>query len=185
MKVTTFLFIIVFSSLISAQPIGAGVKLGTTLSDAISSLPSFPIQNSNHLIVGPYVEVRLPFRLAVEADALYEHGLYENVTNGTGSGSTWQFPVLLKYRFLGGPIRPYVEGGPVFSHISDIGEIPSLNHQSNFGVSLGGGIELKLFKLRVSPEVRYNGFALTNIQNPSSLFHSNKNMAIFLLGIGF
>jgi len=184
----TFLTIIVFSIAIfsglgEAQPIGAGVKLGTTLTDALSSLPSFPLPNGQHFIVGPYVEVRLPLHLAVEGDALYEHNLYEGVS--TSSGSTWQFPILLKYRFLGGPIRPYVEGGPTFSHISDIAEIPSLNHRSNFGITLGGGIELKVFKVRVAPEVRYNGFTLTNIESPAGLFHSNKSLATFTLGVGF
>ncbi|MBV8846904.1 MAG: hypothetical protein JO307_29185 [Bryobacterales bacterium] len=195
MKATTFVFIIVFSSFAAAQPIGAGIKLGTTLTDAISSLPSFPIQNTNHFIVGPYVEVRLPLGLAVEGDALYQRGLYGNVTNGSGSGSTWQFPIVLKYKFLEGPIRPYVEGGPTFSHTADIygelpfvaaiGETPFLNHRSNFGITLGGGIEVRILKLRVSPEVRYNGFTVTNIQDPSGLFHSNRNMATFTMGFGF
>jgi hypothetical protein len=179
----TFLSIIVFSCIVTAQPFGAGIKLGTTLSDAISAAPSFPIQNSNHFIVGPYVELRLPLGLSVEGDALYLHGLYEDVSSA--SGSTWQFPILLKFKFLGGPVRPYVEGGPQFSHISDIAEIPELNHHSNFGIVLGGGIEVKVFKLRVSPEVRYNGFALTNIESPTGLFHSNKNLATFTLGVGF
>ena len=179
----TFYAFIVFAGLAAAQPFGAGVKLGTTLTDALFSLPSFPLPNGAHFIVGPYVEVRLPLHLAVEDDALYEHGLYEGVS--AGSGSTWQFPILLKYRFLGGPIRPYVEGGPTFSHISDIAEIPSLNHRSNFGITLGGGVEVKDFKLRVAPEVRYNGFTLTNIENPAGLFHSNKSLATFTLGIGF
>jgi len=184
----TFLNLFVFSSVVfpglaAAQPFGAGVKLGTTLSDAISSIPSFPLPTGQHFIVGPYVEVRLPFGLAVEGDALYQHNLYEGVS--TGSGSTWQFPILLKYRFLKGPIRPYVEGGPAFSHITDIAEIPSLNHRSNFGIVLGGGIEVKVWKLRVAPEGRYNGFALTNIESPAGLFQSNRNLATFTLGVGF
>jgi hypothetical protein len=180
---TTFLGIIVFSSLLSAQPFGAGIKLGTTLSDAISAAPSFPISSTNHFIVGPYVEVRLPLKLAVEGDALYLHNLYEGVSSG--SGSTWQFPVLLKYKFLGGPIRPYVEGGPQFSHITDIAEIPALNHRSNFGVVLGAGIEVKFLHVRVAPEVRWNGFATKNLDSPSGLFESNKNLATFTLGVGF
>jgi hypothetical protein len=179
----TFLCLLVFAGAAAAQPFGAGVKLGTTLTDAISSLPSFPIPNSNHFIVGPYVEVRLPFGLSVEADALYMQDLYDSLNSG--SGSTWQFPVLLKYKFLKGPIRPYVEGGPAFSHIADIAEIPSLNHRSNFGIVLGGGVEVKLFKLRVSPEVRYNGYALTNFEEPSGLFQSNRNLATFTVGVGF
>src|SRR5215472_828452 len=72
----TFLCLLVFTGFATAQPIGAGVKLGTTLTDAVSSLPGFPFPNGNHFIVGPYVEVRLPLGLAVEGDALYIQDLY-------------------------------------------------------------------------------------------------------------
>jgi hypothetical protein len=174
--------LLLFSGLAAAQPFGAGLKVGTTLTDAINSIPSFSVPNDRHFIAGPYVEVRLPFHLAVEADALYESSLFSSVLSG---GSTWQFPVLAKYRLLGGPIRPYIEGGPSFSRITDIAEIPALNHRSNYGIVLGAGIELKLLFLRVAPEVRYNGWALKNIESPTGQFESNRNQALFLVGIGF
>jgi hypothetical protein len=176
----TFLGLLFFTGLAAAQPFGLGLKLGTTLSDATSSLPSLHIANSAHFIVGPYVELRLPFSLAVEADALYERGLYNDVTS---DGSTWQFPVVLKYRFLKGPIRPYLEAGPTFSRIADIAEIPELNHRNNFGLAFGGGVELKLLVVRVTPEVRYYVMALHDIQ--SVTVESNRGLATFTIGVGF
>jgi len=172
--------VLFFSSFAAAQPFGVGVKLGSTLTDALSSLPSAPIANSAHFIVGPYLEFRLPFGFAVEADALYERGLYNAVVT---DGSTWQFPVVAKYRFGERAIRPYLEGGPSFSRIADIAELPFVNHRNNFGVVLGGGVELKLLVVRVSPELRYYVSATQNIS--SALFESNRNQATFMVGFGF
>jgi hypothetical protein len=166
-----------------AQPFGAGLKIGATLTNAISSIGSETIPNSANLIIGPYVEVRLPFGFSVEGDALYFPGLYSSGTGG--GGSVWQFPILAKYKFLKGPVRPYVEGGPDFSHVSDVKELPDLLHNSNYGITLGAGVEIKLLALRIAPEIRYNGFLFTNIQSFEGLFKSNRNQAVFLLGIGF
>jgi hypothetical protein len=179
----TFLTLLVFSAAASAQPFGAGVKLGTTLTDALSSARAgFTLPSDHHFLAGPYVEVRLPLGFSVEADALYESSIFSSVYNG---GSTWQFPVLAKYKLLKGPIRPYVEGGPSFSRITDLAEIPALNHRSNFGIVLGAGLEIKLLVLRISPEIRYNGWTLQNIQDPAGFFHSNRNQAMFQVGFGF
>jgi Outer membrane protein beta-barrel domain len=178
----TFWTLLVLCSAASAQPVGAGLKLGTTLTDALSVAPGFHLANDHHLIVGPYLEVRLPWGFSVEADVLYQTALLNGVYSG---GATWQFPVMAKYKFLKGPVRPYVEGGPSFSHIADLAEIPALNHRSNYGITLGAGIEVKVLVLRLAPEVRYNGWTLKNIQDPLGQFESNRNQAMFLIGIGF
>lgn len=166
----------------AAQPFGAGLKLGATLTNSVSSVESATIPNSSALIVGPYVELRLPLGFAIEGDALYYPGLFPDAAGG---GSMWQFPILAKLRFLKGPVRPYIEGGPAYSHITDVKTLPDLLHSSDFGITLGAGVELKLLALRISPEIRYNGFLFTNIQSPLGLFQSNRNQAVFLVGIGF
>ena len=177
----TFLFLPVFATILSGQPFGAGVKLGTTLTDALSF--HVPGSGSNHnLLVGPYMELRLPAGFAIEADALYESSVFPSVTTG---GSSWQFPVMAKYKFAKGIVRPYVEGGVAFSHITDLADIPDLNHRSNFGIVLGGGLEIHALFLRITPEVRYNGWAVKNIQSPAGLYESNRNQAAFLVGFGF
>ena len=166
----------------AAQPFGAGIKLGATLTDAVSSIQTANVPNTASLIVGPYVELRLPFGFSVEGDALYYPSPY---TSAAGGGTIWQFPILAKFKFLKGPIRPYVEGGPAYSHLSDVKTLPDLLHSSNYGITLGGGIEFKILALRISPEIRYNGWALENVSSPAGLFHANHSQGIFLVGIGF
>jgi opacity protein-like surface antigen len=166
-----------------AQPFGVGVKLGATLTNAVTSFESASIPNSANLIVGPYAELRLPLGFSIEGDALYFPGLYSNAAGG--GGSVWQFPILAKFKFLNGPVRPYVEGGPAFSHVSEVKELPDLLHNANYGITLGAGVEVKVLALRISPEIRYNGFLFTNVESPLGLFKSNRNQAVLMVGLGF
>src|SRR5215472_2716739 len=135
----TFLLVVVSAVIAAAQPIGAGLKVGGTLTDTINY--ALLHESSKSAIVGAYVEVRLPAKFAIEGDFLYQTD-FGLVPPFTSSGSQWVFPILAKYRFTNGIVRPYVEGGLAFSHLSDVANIPSLNHESNFGIVLGGGIEL-------------------------------------------
>jgi opacity protein-like surface antigen len=136
-------------------------------------------------IVGPKVELQLPYRLSVEVDALYRpvSSAAEQV-DGNGmrrSGAyryvTWEFPVLAKYKF---PIRgldPFAELGPAF-------RLPqSLTELSLFGVTAGAGVEFGLLsRLKIAPTIRYthwspDGFAV------SSGVH--RNQCEFLTGFSF
>jgi hypothetical protein len=175
----TFLLLPVFAVFAAAQPVGAGLKLGLTLTDAISF--QAPITQSPNFVVGPYVEVRLPKGFAIEGDALYLSGIYSGVATG---GSSWEFPVMAKYKFRSGIFRPYVEGGVAVSHLTDLKNVVEVNHKSNFGVVLGAGLEVHVLFLRIMPEVRYDGFLLRNVESPG-VFQSNKNQALFLVGFGF
>jgi hypothetical protein len=168
--------------LASAQPIGLGLKIGGTLSDAVSAIGHGDIPASHAFVIGPSLELRLPFGFGVELDALYEHSLYNSVLNG---GNTWQFPLLAKYKLLKGPVRPFIDGGVSFSHITDLQEIPDLNHRNNFGIVLGAGLDLKLLVVHITPEIRYNGWTLKNIQSVPGFFESNQNQATLLVGFGF
>jgi len=183
----------------AAQPVGAGVKLGTTFTDALSIsglLPEFSslLYNQTPFIVGPYFELRLPFQLAFEADALYNSAPIGGNSGDVG-GSAWQFPLLAKYKLLKGPVRPYLEGGASFSRISSYSDSSLLAHKSNYGGVLGAGVEIKLLALRISPEIRYNYWALTNIETQATppppafvfvqSFHSEHNQVSFLVGFGF
>jgi hypothetical protein len=171
-----------FPSPAAAQFFGAGVKLGSTLTNSVSSVESEAIPNTATIIWGPYVELRLPLGFSIEGDALNYPSIY---SNAAGGGTLWQFPILAKLKFLKGPVRPYVEGGPSYSHLSDVKTLPDLLHSSDYGITLGAGVEFKLSALRISPEIRYNGVALTNLKSPLGLFESNRNQAVFLIGLGF
>ena len=179
-KLLGSLFLI--STVAAAQPLGVGVKIGATLNDAISAIGNASVPSNHSFIIGPSLDLRLPFGFGVELDALYESGLYSSTLNG---GNTWQFPIMAKERLLKGPVRPYIEGGVSFSHITDLKEIPDLNHRNNFGIVLGAGVDIKLLILHITPEIRYNGWALKNIQSVPGFFESNQNQATLLVGFGF
>jgi len=169
----------------SAQPFGAGIKLGVPATDAFKVLPVPTLAvftgDSPRYTVGPYVELRLPARMAVEVDALYRTYNFSSAGVGT-SASSWEFPVLVKHRFPVPVVKPFFDAGVSFLRLSDI-NLASLNHRSNYGVVVGGGVEFNLFLIKVSPEIRYTGWAFRNFDG--SLVQSNRNQLAVLFGFGF
>jgi opacity protein-like surface antigen len=173
-----------------AQPVGFGLKAGAPLTDVLSVNPSGALQyvtSTNRFTIGPFVEFRLPGNLAIEVDALYKSFDYQRVipSNTGQSASSWEFPVLGKYRLLGGPIRPYIEGGVAFSRITNIPDVLELARRNNYGVVFGAGVELKVGPLRIAPELRYNGWTRRNFDAPLGTLQSNRNQASVLVGISF
>lgn len=191
----TFLYSFVLIGLSQAQPVGAGLKIGVPFDQMFQNQPNpnqnvgVPSASSNSYTIGGYVEVRLPLNLSIEGDALYRGFKFSAVVPSvqvlssiSATGGQWDFPVVAKYKFLRGPVRPYVEGGLDFSHVSDIPAFVSANHNSNFGIALGAGVEIHALVLRISPEVRYEGDALKNF---TGFVNSNRNQVSFQVGIGF
>lgn len=173
----------------SAQPFGAGLKVGVPATDAFKVFP-FPTPGvftgeSPRYTFGPYIELRLPARMAVEVDALYrsyDFRIADRIGLTSQSGSSWEFPVLIKHRFVAGPVRPYFDAGLSFSRLSDI-RLSSLNHRSNYGIVVGGGVEFNLFLVKVSPEIRYTGWAFRNFDGDQ--VQSKRNQLAVLFGFGF
>ena len=183
MIVKVFLSFLLMAACASAQPFGGGLKFGLPLNGMMpSSIQNAPIR----YIVGPYVELRLPARMAVEVEALYRS--YDFLGSDAlsayvgASASSWEFPVLIKHRFAAGPVRPYFDAGVSFSHLSDI-RLQTLNHRSNYGIVIGGGLQFNLFLIKVSPEVRYTGWVLRNLDAAS--VQSKRNQVSILFGFGF
>jgi len=169
-----------------AQPFSAGLKVGASFTDAISIPGGGPIDtsiNNGHFIIGPYGEVRLPGGFSVEIDALYRSFSSSYRGEPQVTGGNWEFPVLAKYKLLkSGPVKPYVEGGLVFSHLT--GSDLNVAHATNDGITLGAGIEIHALFLRISPEIRYDGFFFHDFTS-NSFVQSNRNQAMVLVGIGF
>ena len=74
----TFSLLFVFlgiSGILAAQPVIGGLKIGAPLTDAfnIANSPSLQLitANANDYTLGPFVEVKLPFKFSIEGDALY------------------------------------------------------------------------------------------------------------------
>ena len=188
MRKTFFLFLVGIAPLLAESPVGFGLKAGVPLNDALSADASSPIsyvESTHRYIIGPFVEVRLPARFSVEVDALYRSYDYRRIGIGTGvSPGAWEFPVLARKAFFGGPIQPYVEGGVALSHLS-VSDVLELNHRNNYGIVLGAGVSLHLGLFRIAPELRYNGWAFKNFDSPLGSLQSNRNQAAFLVGISF
>jgi hypothetical protein len=171
----------------------AGVAAGTGLTDAlhISTFSGTAITNTGQgqltqvtypvksFMIGPTVELALPKRFSVEVDAIYRPLRTETVTtfNGMksdpfpGSNATWEIPVMAKYRFAMGLIRPFVEAGPSF-------RLPA-NNLSNYGFTAGAGIEMHLRMLKIAPSLRYTRWAP---DNPNGTI---PNQALILVGFAF
>jgi len=179
-------FLILLAGPIAAQPFSAGVKFGAPLTDALSVQSPNPfnyVANTGRFVIGPYAEVRLPAGFAVEVDALYRSFSF-NSSQSSASVSQWEFPVLVKRRFLRGPVRPYLDGGVVLSHLS-VGDVTELNHRSNYGIALGAGVDIHALVLHITPELRYEGFVFQDLSSPGGVLHSNRNQLLAIVGVSF
>jgi hypothetical protein len=199
--------VLVANSAAFAQHISVGVVAGVPFTGGLSDFTTpnsvlnqvtHTYSNSHQYIVGPMLEVRLPFSLAIEVDALYRPvNATNNVILGTGAtqitlqssinAATWEFPVLGKYRFAFPVVKPYVEAGPSFRKTAN-----TLSYFSGKGFTLGGGVEVKVLKLRIAPEIRYTHWGSDAVAvGPSPgagtapFPPSNQNQAKFLVGFSF
>jgi hypothetical protein len=170
-----------------------GVTGGLGLTDglqnrAIDGYHFYP--DSKDYVVGPMVALGLPFHLSVEIDALYRPlslDSYISLGNGVNTAtahahvSTWEFPVLLKYKFSFPIVKPFVELGPSFRTAGNLnGTSPSHD-----GVTLGGGVEVHLLKLKIAPEIRYSHWAADSTTPAGLLPLTNQNQVELLVGLSF
>jgi hypothetical protein len=156
-----FAVLFLVASVAVAQAFSVGAKGGvplTGLFETGSEVGSYYVTSSttNRYIVGASLEARLSSKLAVEVDIVYRHLNYrdgyvddpmefgtEHVTAGD-----WEFPVLLKYRFTRGVVRPYVAGGPALDALS------VTNSFVNFPSELGIGIPRTTGESSTSGEIQ-------------------------------
>jgi hypothetical protein len=187
---------LVFLLLISFVPaysqlFSVGVKAGVPLTDAFHDISAPAGTTSNfkdNYIIGPTAEIHLLFHLSVEADALYRRngfgvdGFFGSIPTGIFSVNDWQVPILGKYQLPGVPmVHPFVDAGPVYRHVSTSNSYPPANANSA-GFAIGGGINLRVLILRISPEIRYTHWGQTAF-NPFPA--GSNNQADFLVGFTF
>ncbi|MBZ5621362.1 MAG: porin family protein [Acidobacteriia bacterium] len=187
-----------------SQPFTAGVKVGVPLTDFINTVQNAGSSVPNRFMGGVTAELRLPFGLGVEVDALYRRLHYDYTVGSPLSGITidrttanaWEFPLLLKYRFPSKVVRPYVDGGVAFDTLSGltntvtqtlapiIGTPSALQNNTTKGFVLGAGLDVHAIVIHLSPEIRYTRWGSPHF-NLSGVLSSNQNQAEFLLGITF
>ena len=155
------------------QRLTVGVIGGTSLTKDFRTLRyTFPLQDTSYtevsesgprsLVIGPMVELGLSGNWSVEVNALHRKLKYEVRSEVPGSMcgvntfcggdvSTWQFPVLVKYKFPFDMFKPFAAVGPsVRTHSNPIGSRPS-----SFGVTAGTGVELGAGRFYFAPTIRY------------------------------
>ena len=163
------------------QKLTLGVMTGTSVTDDFETasffspggtLPTgesqysttFLSNASRRFLVGPRLELVLPWRLSIEAEAqnrpirstskLVVFPPYES-TGGirvdtfgpfTSTHFDWQFNLLGKYRISERRFRPFVESG--------IAVLPIENTDTR-GITAGSGIEMRVRRLNITPAIRY------------------------------
>jgi hypothetical protein len=145
---------------------------------------------SNEYAVGPSIEVHLPLNFFVEADALFRSLNLKRQDYVIGPGpeppqstnySSWEFPVLVKYRASSGLIWPFVEAGPNFRAVaSAVG-----SSLSKAGVSAGAGIEVKIWRVSIAPQVRLTHWGKDAVGAVLNYVASERNQGEFLVGFTF
>ena len=192
-----------------AQPFSAGIKAGVPLNDFLNAAGSGTFNYTaptQRYIVGGMAEVRLPLGLGVEFDALYRRLSYTGSGNLVDvspatktTGSNWEFPLLLKYRFHFPVVRPYLDAGVAWDtlaglkqtvsdsrlSISSTSTPPELKKNGTMGIVVGGGVDIHAVFLHISPEIRFTRWNSTQISDALGLLHSNLNQGEFLVGLTF
>ncbi len=163
-----------------AQHLGYGIVGGVPFNDVLSGSSIGTIEESGRFAIGPMVELRLPI-VAVEADALYHGDSYTLQSNGvgtSGSGSTWQFPIVGKVRMPATPIiKPYAEAGIALREFTS-GSF-QIDSNSKKGFVLGAGIDIHAIVLHITPELRYTHWG----SESGPLLQANQSQFEFLVGI--
>lgn len=198
-----------------AQRFSWGIEAGVPVTGLVSGAGSQTFTfnaNTNRYIIGPTAELHLILGFSVEVQALYRHlnytgsgstpGATTALTSSTTSSGAWEFPILAKYRFPFPIVRPYVDAGLAFDKLSGLSQTvtrvvagtttttttsnpPELNQSSTKGFVMGGGIDIRVIKVHLSPELRYTRWGAQNFLDPNGLLHSNQNQAEFLVGVTF
>jgi opacity protein-like surface antigen len=181
--------------------ISFGLRGGVPLTDfyhLVSSGGATFQSGSTRFILGPTIEVHLPAGFGIEADALYRHfsynatGTLADTSVNTKANSAWEFPLLIKYRVPTPVVRPFLDAGFAFDRWSGVKQITNAVGLTksdvsgvNTGVVLGGGLELKLPFIKISPEIRFTRWGAKNISDLGGVLHLNQNQAEFLIGLTF
>ncbi|HWB86215.1 MAG TPA: outer membrane beta-barrel protein [Bryobacteraceae bacterium] len=208
-----FLVLILFTGPLFAQSLSFGVKGGVPLTDAFSaSQSSFRSYSSvtRRYTLGPTAEIGLPvFHLGLELDALYQRIGFDSsqaATNllepfqSTARIGAWNFDALLKHRWGGPAVHPYLAAGAAFRRFFTTRQkyvfptppvrylskqlIDEVNNKNIAGIAFSAGIEFG-GALRVTPELRYTRWLMNNIHDSLPNLSTQANQAEFLLSFTF
>jgi outer membrane receptor protein involved in Fe transport len=187
------------ASVCFGQTISIGVIGGARVTDDLTGAGATSV--SKRYVVGPAVDIGLPLGFGVELDALYRReGFQSSFSNVFGSAfseeraNSWEFPILLKYRlpvpvvklFAEVGYAPRVINGSISSQNFLVGSTMSEHWPDSQGLVIGGGVQLALGRLRLSPGVRYthwNNTPITGVYSNGPSWESTQNQVDILVGI--
>jgi hypothetical protein len=167
--------------------------------------------STNRYTVGPTIEVSLPFHLAIELDALYKRYRFRGTTFGVDTisyakttANSWEFPLLLKYKLPTPFIHPFADVGISFHRLTGVKEVSNgfivplptpfvsttdtpeeLDHRFNTGFVIGGGAEIHVPFIHISPEIRYTRWGNETFRSSDRDLTSSQNQVEFLVGLTF
>jgi hypothetical protein len=165
-----------------------GVKGGVPLTDLLKSAgvinPSTTaLKRTNDYLIGPVAELRIPFGFAIEVDGIYRGAEYNPVTNnvtGTVDAHAWEIPYLAKFRSPIPLLKPFVSGGGAYRSFTNPPTNVTPTHNA---LVLGGGLELRIRKLRLSGELRWLHW--NNPANNNNIARLAQNQGEVLFGLVF
>lgn len=156
----------------------AGVKGGVPFTDVLESAgvintSNLSLKRTNDYLIGPVVELRIPFGFAFEVDGLYRGTEYQTIQNNvttTLDAHAWEIPYLVKFRFPIPLLKPFISGGGAYRTFTNLQPAVTPTHNA---FVLAGGLELRISRLRLSGEARWlhwdappsNGNAVRLAQN--------------------
>jgi hypothetical protein len=173
--------------------VSAGIKIGVPLTQqAETGIPENEMQ-TNRFTFGPVVNVTLIRGVSLEFGALYKR-LDQQATATTvlgyvdlgdddsyailgrhrvsTVGRSWEFPIAAQYHFSLRSVRPYVESGLSFNHLTNIFGYPPFapfvvgstfepTHHTvhRRGFLIGAGAEIKYHFIHLTPGIRLTRYA--------------------------
>jgi hypothetical protein len=165
---------------ILAQSLSVGIKAGVRLGDEFSGSFGAISDESKRYTVGPMLDLRLPLRLGIEFDVLYQPVGYTaqnfdfDFFTSRERSNSWEFPVIAKYRLPGfARAAPYVgigyaprvvygsrvDGVIEYDQRGNIIAVSSTKLDTNFdtthGLVIEGGFKLPVSRFHIAPEIRY------------------------------
>jgi hypothetical protein len=207
-----------FSLMLLAGPVfgqafSFGAKGGVPLTDAFATAGGGPTTYTSvtrRYTAGPEAEIGLPIAgLRVEVDALYQRIGWDssragtpllNAFQSTARVGAWDFDALLKRRFGGAGMHPYVGAGAAFRRFFTTREnyvfpgppsnfltkqmIDEAPHKNIAGLVFSAGVEFG-GTVRIAPEVRYTRWLMNNVISGYAGLATEANQAEILLSIAF
>ena len=176
----------------AAGPLSFGVIGGWPLVNLVDAKAPYT-SIFNKWAVGGVIDLDLPFGLGTELDLMREGNSGYSIGSLTTSAGAWQFPLLLKYKFGKGPVRPYVGAGIAFRHLSELKQLgdPTLlftQSQGSRGFVFEGGVRFNLKLIKLAPELRYTHWdnsPITLGSLASQVVNYRQNQVEALIGLTF